>query len=74
MYKVYLTYFDMRGRYYTQGDYYTKYESVYDICDEVKMMLDYRGLPGLAQGHSKYIVMASVPEHPCNCPTLIFPE
>ncbi len=71
---VKLTYFDFKGKYRTEGSYRTKFEHLYEIFNEVKMMLDIGNLPGMISGRQKVLVHVNVPDHPLNHPVLILPR
>lgn len=71
MYKVELTYFQASGKYYTDGEYESSCEYLFDIWDEVAKMRDERRLPGLRLDHSPFIVLVNVPDHPHDHPHLI---
>lgn len=72
--KVQLTYFKLRGKFYCDGEYTTQKEHLFEIFDEVAQLSDTRQLPGLTEGHSPYIVLISVPEHPHNHLHLVMPD
>lgn len=69
--KVELTYFRMHGKYYADGEYQTAKEHLWEIWDEVRHFRTYGILPGLHHGHSDYIVLVNVPDHPHDHPVLI---
>lgn len=74
--KVNLVYFRFEsniGKYYSEGNYITEKENLWEIRDDVDGMLEARNLPGLVQGHSLYYVFVDVPEHPHNHPFLVVP-
>ena len=66
MYKVKLTYFKQSGKYYSEGEYETNKRYMYEILDEVKDLLRDKQLPGLMVGHSDFITLIEVPDHPNN--------
>jgi hypothetical protein len=68
---VKLTYFKPSGNYYWDDEYQTNKEDMFEIASEVRTLRDIGHLPGLVQGHSKFIVLIDVPEHPHNHPILI---
>lgn len=70
-YKVKLTYFKPAGKYYSQGEYQSKYSDLDDIWDEVRYMQGTRHLPGLTEGCSEFTVLIEVPGHPHDHPRLI---
>jgi len=72
MYTVNLTYFKNSGKYYSEGSYESRFEQLWEIFMEVSNMLDMSKLPGLAPGHSYFIVLIDVPNHPHNHPHLVF--
>lgn len=69
--KVKLTYFRLRGKYYSEGEYETTRQHLFQIFEEVDLLRRERKLPGLAEGHDRYIVLVDVPDHKDNHPTLI---
>ena len=71
---VKLDYFKDTGKWYTEGEYETPEKSLYEIWDEVREMMDKGKLPGLIEGHSEFIVLINVPDHPHDHPRLIIPE
>jgi len=71
MYKVKLTYFKEGGKYYSEGEYETQIEPLYEIFDEVREMHRRRQLPGLMVGHSDFTTLIEVPDHPNDHPRLI---
>lgn len=70
-YLVKLTYFKQSGKYYSEGEYYSKEEDMWRIFDEVRRLLQNKVLPGLIEGHSNFIVYVEVPDHRHNYPTLV---
>lgn len=75
-YKVKLTYFKPNGKYYGEGEYKSCNISdhMYGIWAEVESMAEDKRLPGLKKGHSKFIVLVDVPDHPHNHPYLTIPR
>lgn len=69
--KVLLSYFKPNGKWYSDDEYETSKELLFEIWDEVRAMRDARRLPGLVEGHSEYIVSVDVPDHPHRHPHLI---
>lgn len=69
--KVKLTYFKQSGKYYSDGSFDTDKASWPEIFDEVKRLIDQKTLPGLVRGHSDFIVLMDVPDHPHNHPALL---
>lgn len=70
---VNLTYFKPSGKYYSSADYQTEPQELYRIWQEVAVKMEGRRLPGLVGGHSDYIVMVDVPNHPHRHPHLLLP-
>lgn len=68
---VKLIYFKRSGKFYGEGSYKTEEENLHQIWEDVEIMRDTGILPGLAEGHSKFIVSVDVPEHELNHPHLI---
>jgi hypothetical protein len=71
MYRVNLTYFKPNGKYYGDGLYNSQKESLWEIFIEVEKMWGERRLPGLMGGHSTFITLIDVPDHPHKHPHLI---
>lgn len=71
MYTVKLTYFKPGGKYYAEGTYETQVEPLYEIFDEVRKIHKRKELPGLMVGHSDFITLIRVPDHPNDHPRLI---
>ena len=69
--KVKCTMFKETGKYYTDGEYETGLEHLFEIWREVRTMRNEGRLPGLVQGHSHFIVSVDVPDHQFNHPHLI---
>lgn len=69
-FKVKLTYFKSSGKYYTDGEYETKETELYLIYREVRELKRMGKLPGLAEGHSDFFVLAEVPDYPQAYPHL----
>jgi hypothetical protein len=72
--RVDLTYFTITGKYYTDAEYETDKKDLWQIWDEVQEMMDVRCTPGLRRGHSLYIVLVDVPDHPNRHPHLVMGE
>ena len=70
---VNLQYFREGGKWYSDGSYRTFHTNLWQIWDEVQMMLDRRELPGLMKGHDAYCITVDVPQHPNRHPHLIYP-
>lgn len=71
MYKVELIYFRKNGKYYTEGEYESSREYLYEIWEDVQKMHRDKCLPGLRPEHSPFIVLVNVPDHPHDHPHLI---
>lgn len=69
--KVKLTYFKQSGKYYTDGEYDTNKEALYEIWDEVRSKQVAGELPGLIVGCTKFTILVEVPDHPHAHPHLI---
>lgn len=69
--KVKLDYFKQSGKFYGDGEYETQETVLFRIWDEVEDKRNLGVLPGLAEGHSRFIVSIDVPEHELNHPHLI---
>ncbi len=68
---VKLTYFKPSGKYYSDGEYESNKEDLWEIWNEVEQKRESGHLPGLIEGHSPFIVSVDVPDHPHNHPHLI---
>ena len=53
---VRLTYFKQSGKYYSEGQYITKKKKLFEIWDEIVLLMQVGELPGLMKGHSDFIV------------------
>jgi len=62
--KVCLTYFKDTGKYYSEGEYKTNQEHLFEIWEEVMEKSKQKVLPGLIKGHSSFYILVDVPEHP----------
>ena len=69
--KVILIYFKKTGKYYSEGEYYTKNKSLFEIWQEVREMKNNKKLPGLVEGANEFIISVDVPDHVNNHPHLI---
>jgi hypothetical protein len=72
--KVKLTYFKDSGKYYSCGEYTSKEWDLHQVFKEVGNLSRYRKLPDLISGHSDFLVLISVPEHPHDHPHMIVPS
>ena len=68
---VKLTYFKQSGKYYSEGTYTTNRKDLGSIWYDVSLLMQDKELPGLTEGHSEFIVLVDVPEHPHRHPRLI---
>ena len=76
--QVYLTYFTPTGKYYSSAEKEIEFTDstgrimpLDKIWSKVREDRQYRMLPGLKTGHSDFIVLVDVPEHPHNHPRLL---
>lgn len=69
--KVQLTYFRLNGKFYTDGEYDTDVVHLFQIFEQVDRLRRERKLPGLKDGHSPFIVLVEVPDHPHDHPALL---
>ena len=72
--KVKLTYFKTTGKYYSEGECETNKEHLHEIFRDIRILSDYKKLPGLVEGHSDFITLIDVPEHKHNHPHLIIKD
>lgn len=69
--KVLLTYFKPdTGTYYSSGEYETEMVDMYQIFNEAQAIFNRREMPGLMKGHSPFITLVQVPDHPNHYPHL----
>jgi len=69
-YKIQLQYFKKSGKYYTDGEYETEKEFMWEISDEIKEMKATReNLPGI--GGTDWIIHVDSKDHPNAYPILI---
>lgn len=73
MYTVKLQYFrSSGGKFYSEGEYETEKEFLFEIWDELKYDMLARGIrPGLVDGHDGFHVLVNVPGHPHEHPRLL---
>jgi hypothetical protein len=67
MYKVNLTYFKTSGKYYSEGEYNSVLEELYEIWYEVLTMSNDGILPGLVKAKRnprEFYILIDVPDHP----------
>lgn len=68
---VKLVYFRARGKYYSDGEYETDKDYLFEIWQEVAEMRQNGKLPGLVDGAREFIISVDVPEHEHRHPHLI---
>ena len=69
---VKLTYFKQTsGKLYTSGEYETACVHMFEVFQEVAGLREAGMLPGLIKGHSEFVVLVEVPDHPFNHQQLI---
>jgi len=73
-YRVNLTYFKPSGKYYSEGDYQSNKENLWEIFQEVKNKLAAGDRPGLVDGPNTFYAVINVPEHPHDHPFLVVPD
>jgi len=71
MFRVELIYFKDTGKYYSEGEYTTHQDALFQIFKEVRVLLRIGKLPGLIDGCSDFHVLVGVPDHPHDHPALI---
>lgn len=71
--KVKLTYFKKSGKYYSEGEYITEKEHMFEIFDEVSNMRVSSKLPGTSHG-ADFIVFVECPGHENEFPALIWAQ
>lgn len=74
MYTVHLTYFKPTGKYYSEASVMSAGPELFDIWDDVRTWMRTQCLPGLMAGHSEFIVLVEVPDHPNAHPHLMLPD
>lgn len=70
---VKLSYFKPTGKWYSDGEMTVDPMPLYEIWGRVASLAQGRLLPGLQEGHSEFIVLVDVPDHPHAHPHLIIP-
>ncbi len=70
-YKVELTYFKESGKYYSEGEYVSEQEELWEIWAEIRGMFRQGKRPGLVNGKQKFNTLVSVPDHPHDHPHFI---
>ena len=58
--RVDLVYFKESGKYYSEGDYESKHEHLFEIIPEVREMFKQGIRPGLYYGHDGFHVLITV--------------
>lgn len=69
--KVELTYFKQTGKYYSDSEYESNKQDLWEIWDEVRELAKYKRLPGIFG--SEFYILVKVPTHEHNHPRLIIP-
>jgi hypothetical protein len=67
--KVKLTYFKNTGKFYSNGEYNTKLDSLFDIWDEVEYMDEH---PDIIDKWTDGPILVNVPGHKYEHPRLIY--
>jgi hypothetical protein len=70
-YTVYLSYFRESGKWYSDGEYQTEKEYLFEIWEEIKEMRERGECPGLVGCESNWYTLVNVPRHPHRHPHLI---
>jgi hypothetical protein len=71
--KIKLSYFKASGKYYTDGEYETEHEHMWEVFDEIKQMQAEGRLPGLVPGCRAFTIFVDASAHPVGFPALIHP-
>lgn len=58
MHKIKLTYFKRNGKYYSEGEYESTKEYLWEAWIEIEQMRDKRKLLGLMEGHSSNFIVS----------------
>ncbi len=69
--RVRITYYKHSGKWYSEGFYETKKEFIYEIYDEVRLMLLSGKRPGLVDGFDHFHVVVDCPDSETNVPQLM---
>lgn len=69
-YRVKLTYFKASGKYYSQGEYVTQRQHLFEVWEEVREM---QAHPGLIGRWGDGPIAVDVPGHPQEHPHLVMP-
>ncbi len=69
-YKVHLTYFKGYGKYYSDGEYTSHKEQLFEIITEARDMARAGNVPGMVDGYKPKFMLISAPNHPHDHPTL----
>lgn len=69
--KVRIVYYKDTGKYYSEGYYESEKDSMYEIFDEVRLMLVSGKRPGLVDGFSHFHVVVDCPDWVNNVPQLM---
>lgn len=71
--KVKLTYFKPSGKYYSEGEYETQKQHVFEIFEEVRARSNDGQHPGLMPGMKTFTILVDPVGHPQGYPALIHP-
>jgi hypothetical protein len=69
-YKVHLTYFKGHGKYYSDGEYTSHKEQLFEITDEAQDMARTGKVPGMVDVYKPKFMLINVPGHPHDHPRL----
>ncbi len=69
--KVRIIYYKQTGKYYSEGFYETKKEHMFEVFDEVRLMLVSGKRPGLVDGFDQFHVVVDCPDSEFDLPRLM---
>jgi len=70
-YDVHLTYFRKNGKYYTNGNYVSYKQHLFEIWEEIGNLRDTGKLPGITSDTKEFHILIEVPNYPNAHPTIL---
>ena len=67
---MHLTYFKGHGKYYSDGEYTSHKEQLFEIVAEARDMARAGKVPGMVDGYKPKFMLINVPNHPHDHPAL----